>query len=188
LMNQTIAFIVRSVTLAIELMVISVIENPQTAHGRFVFWYVKYQPADLILFCNMVDKSKNTRGLFILFFVLIMTCLTLVSSGINNGNIVISIDAYATTFNGASVGGGINGGGGDNGLGNSGFCGTNPSDPSCFNSQTSDCSINPSDPSCQQPSCPTIAIAMPCTPPNPTSASPRNSTSSSTTSSAGGGS
>jgi len=136
----------------------------------------------------MGDKNTNTRGLFILFFVLIMTCLTLVSSGINNGNIVISIDAYATTFNGASVGGGINGGGGDNGLGNSGFCGTNPSDPSCFNSQTSDCSINPSDPSCQQPSCPTIAIGMPCTPPNPTSASPRNSTSSSTTSSAGGGS
>ena len=109
-----------------------------------------------------------------------MNCLTLVSSGIVNGNIVISIDAYATTFNGASVRGGINGGG-DNGLGNSGFCGTNPSDPSCFNSQTSDCSINPSD-----PSCPTIAIGKLCTPPNPTSASPRNSTSSSTTSSAGG--
>jgi hypothetical protein len=110
-----------------------------------------------------------------------MNCLTLVSSGIVNGNIVISIDAYATTFNGASVRGGINGGGGDNGLCNSGFCGTNPSDPSCFNSQTSDCSINRSD-----PSCPTIAIGKLCTPPNPTSASPRNSTSSSTTSSAGG--
>ena len=73
----------------------------------------------------MGDKSTNTHGLFILFFVLIVTCLTLVSSGIVNGNIVTSIDAYATTFNGASVGGGINGGGGDNGLGNSGFCGTN---------------------------------------------------------------
>jgi hypothetical protein len=70
------------------------------------------------------------------------------------------------TFNGAS-GGGINGGGRDNGLGNSGFYTTNPSDPSCFPPQPSDCTINPSDPSCQQPSCPTIAIGMPCTPPPP---------------------
>ena len=62
------------------------------------------------------------------------------------------------------------------------------SDPSCFTPQPSDCTTNPSDPSCQQPSCPTIAIGMPCTPPNSTSAFPRNSTSSSSTSSAGGGS
>jgi hypothetical protein len=136
-----------------------------------------------------MDKSTNNHGLFIIFFVLIVT-FALMSSGIVNGNLVISIDTYATTLNGASVGGGISRGGGANGLGNSGFCGTNPSDPSCFNSQTSDCTINPSDPSCQQqPSCPTIAIGMPCTTPNRTSASSSNSTSSSTTtSSAKGGS
>jgi hypothetical protein len=51
-------------------------------------------------------------------------------------------------------------------VGNGGFCTINPSDPSCPIPQPTDRTTNANNSSCTS-SCPTIALAVPCSPPPP---------------------